>query len=265
MLAVCLVCLFSAQAQTVNETESSVILNEMTADVSIVLENQNKTFDGRIELELLDAENKIRAQAAQNVRIRNGKEIYKLTMPLGDLLQTLEDEIAWFRLHYKIADKEGFISLSELLKDIFELRVAAAENIFSGTNYRVRLRALQPFTKTPVKNVKIEGFVKVGIDTESDAGELKLKAKAETDGEGFAVLDFVIPQNMKLDDGDLTVTGRKNGVVREIEEDLETDEARGSVFLTIDKPLYQPGQSFNARGLYFDANNTVVSSSEFEF
>jgi hypothetical protein len=260
------VCVFSAGAQTVLETESSVILNETTADVSIVLENQNVTFDGVIELELLDAENKIRARAAQNAQIINGKETYKTKMPLGDLLKTAEDEIAWFRLHYKIGAAEGFISLSELLKDIFELRVAAAENIFSGTNYRVRVRALQPFTKTPVKNVKIEGNVKVGIDTESDKDELKLKAKAETDGEGFAVLDFVIPQNVKLDyDGDLTVTGRKNGIVREIDEDLETDEARGSVFLTTDKPLYQPGQSFNARGLYFDARNTVVSGNELEF
>jgi uncharacterized protein YfaS (alpha-2-macroglobulin family) len=38
-----------------------------------------------------------------------------------------------------------------------------------------------------------------------------------------------------------------------------------SVFLTTDKPLYQPGQAFNIRGLYMDANKTVISGGELEF
>ncbi|MCU1287953.1 MAG: putative rane protein [Acidobacteria bacterium] len=265
LLVVYLVCLFSVKAQIVRETDSSVILHETTADVSIVIDNPKKAFDGAIELVLLDAGNNIRARSARNLRIKQGRETYKLIVPLGDLMKTAGDDIAWFRLHYRAGQAEGFISLSEIIKDDFELRVAAAEDIFAGTIYRVRVRAFQPYTKIPVKNVKIEGGVKIELDTDADADELELKATAETDKEGFAVLDFKVSDGVRLDEGELKIKGRKNGIVREIEEDLETDNARGSIFLTTDKPLYQPGQSFNVRGLYFDASNTVVTNSELEF
>ena len=266
-VAVCLFALFSAHAQTVDETRSSIVFDGQTAQISIVLENANQAFDSKIELELLDAENKIRANASQNLTVEKGRENYKIALPIGDLLKTAEDKIAWFRLRYRIGENSGIISLSQLLRDVFELRVAAGENVFSGTNYRVRVRAIQPFTKTPVKNVKLEAALKLEIDTDADEDEINLTAKGETDGEGFAVLDFKIPENAKLDDdGELKITGRKNGIVREFEnDDLETPNNNGSLFLTVDKPIYQPGQTFNARALYFDQNSTVAADSELEF
>jgi uncharacterized protein YfaS (alpha-2-macroglobulin family) len=266
-VALCLMCLFSARAQTVIESESNIVFVDKTANVSVTLENSEQNSDGKIELELLDAQNRIRAGASQNLNLKKGKETYKIALPVGDLLTTAGDEIAWFRLHYRVGRAEGFISLSELLKDVFELRVAAGENVFSGANYRVRVRAIQPFTNEAVKNVKVEGELTLDIDTEADEDELKLKAKGETDSEGFAVLDFKIPEGAKLDDdGDLKITGRKNGIVREFENDeLETPNNEGSLFLTADKPIYQPGQSFNVRALYFDTTSTVVTDSELEF
>jgi hypothetical protein len=261
-----LVCLFSVEAQTVNEAESSVVLNDKSALVAIVVENAAKSFDGKIELEILDAANKVRAGAAQNLQIKSGKETYKIALPLGDLMRTAQNDIAWYRLHYRVGQTEGFVSLSELIKDVFELRVAAAGNISTGTNYRVRVRALHPFTQSPVTNVKIEGELKLDIETEADEDELIIKARGETDAEGFAVLDFKVPANVKIDDdGDLRITGRKNGVVREVDEDLESGEVRGSIFLTADKPIYQPGQLFNVRGLYFGADGTVVNGTELKF
>jgi len=267
IVVLCLVCLFSAPAQTVVETESSVVFGQTTVDVSIVLENPEADFDGGIELELLDAENKIRARAVQKLTVKRGRETYKIAIPVGDLLKTAEDEIAWYRLHYRVGKAEGLISLSELIRDVFELRIAAGESVFSGTNYRARVRAVQPFTKLPVKNVKIEGAMTLDIDTEADEDEIKLKAKSETDDQGFAVLDFKIPENVKLEDvDDFIITGRKNGIVREFENnDVEAAEKNGALFLTADKPLYQPGQTFNVRALYFDANSTVVADGELEF
>lgn len=267
-VALSLVCVFSARAQTVIENQSSVVFAEKTAQVSLVLENPDRRLDARIELELLDAENKIRAQSDQNLSIKRGREAYKIILPVGDLLTVDESEIAWFRLRYRVGKAEGLISLSELIKDVFELRVAAAEHVFTGTNYRARVRAIQPFTNLPVKNVKIKGELTLEIDTEADDDEIKLAAKGETDGEGFAVLDFKIPENVRLEDvGDFKITGRKNGIVREFDDDGELDvpSTDGSLFLTADKPIYQPGQSFNVRALYFDTNQTVVAGAELEF
>lgn len=266
LFVLCLVCLFSARAQTINEAESSIVLNEKTANISIAIENAAKAFDGKIELEILDAENKVRARASQNIQIKKGKETYQFAMPLGDLMRVSEDEIAWYRLHYRLGQAEGFVSLSELIKDVFELRVTASEKVLAGTNYIVHVRALHPFTKIPVKNVKIEAEFKLEIDTDADEDEIKLTAKGETDAQGFATLEFKVPANVKLDDdSDLRITGRKHGIVREVVEDLESEEIKGSVFLTADKPIYQPGQTFNVRGLYFDAAGTVVTGEELEF
>ena len=74
LVVLCLVCLFSAKAQTVNESESEISFNETSEDILLVIENPKQTFNGGIELELLDAENKIRAKSFQNAKIENGKK-----------------------------------------------------------------------------------------------------------------------------------------------------------------------------------------------
>src|SRR5262245_59948309 len=260
-----LVCAFSAAAQTVVESESSVVLNDKTAAVSLVIEAQ-KAAETRVDLALLDQNDVARASTVAAVHIKSGKTVHKITVPLGDLLKIADTEIGWYRLSYRIGQNAGIISLSELMKDVFDLRAAIAENVFAGMNYRVRVRTLHPFTKQPVKNVEVEGDLKLDLDTDADEDELHIKARAKTNGNGFAVLDFKIPEDAKLDDdGDLKLTARKNGVVREIDEDLDSDDEKGSALFTTDKPLYQPGQDFHIRGLFLDSNHTVEPDKEVEF
>ncbi len=264
LVVVCLLCLFSVKAQNVKESESSIIFNANLAKVSFVVENPADDYDDKIELEILDAEDVVRAKTSQNFRIERGKKTYKLTMPTGNLLETAADGIDWFRLRYRVGGKTGIISLSQLVKDIFELRIAATERIFAGMEYQVRVRAVSPAANVPVKKVKIEGELEIDL-REGSADDVDLSSNSETDSEGFAVLKFKIPSNVALDDVDLIVKGSKNGIVREVNEDLNTDENGGKIMLTTDKPLYQPGQDFKVRGLYFDANNTVVTNAELEF
>lgn len=265
LLVVCLACLFSANAQTVVETESSILFSEKTAEVSMVLKNSGGEFDSKIELEMLDAENKVRADKTQNLRIKQGRKTYKIEMPIGDLLTMATDGVDWFRLRYRVGETSGIVSLSQLVKNIFEIRIAAAERIYAGTTYQIRVRAVQPLNNLPVKKVKIEGELDIELDTEADENKIELKANGETDGEGFAVLEFKVPENLKIEDADIIVKGRKNGILRDIYEDLNTREQAGKILLTTDKPIYQPGQDFKVRGLYFDANNTVVTGAELEF
>ncbi len=271
LLVVCLVCVFSLRAQTVNENESNLSFFDKTANAAIVFENPANNFDGKISLEILDEKNEIKAQISQNTKFKRGKETYKITFPIGDLLKNAEEKISWYRLNYRISDasgnvkSNGIVSLSELLRDVFELRVAAAEYFFAGQTYRVKVRAVQPATNQPVKDVEIKGEFDIELDTDADEDEITLTSKSKTDGEGFATLDFKISPDLKISDADLTVTGTKNGIVRDIYEDLESPDSSGSVFLTTDKPIYQPGQDFKVRGLYFDKNNTVITQSDLEF
>ncbi len=261
------VCLFSVKAQTVNESESNIIFNETAAEISLAIENPKPSFDGKISLELLDAENLVRANASQNAKIENGKKSYKISMPLGDLMQKSENEIAWYRLHYRIGDAQGVISLSQIMRDIFELRVIATENLFSGMTYRSRIRALNPFTNKAVEGVRVTADIEVDLKSVDDQ-QLKLNASGETDADGFAVLDFQIPVEANLDDdGKIKVTGKKNGVVREAEEDLLPAPNDLNFLMLTDKPIYQPEQTLSVRGILMKGaeSKTVVAGAEVEF
>ncbi len=269
---VCLLSFFAVNAQKINETDSSMIFTETNADSVIVVENPEKSFDGKISLELLDENSFVRGRGIQNSRIKSGISSHQISFRIGELLKTAQGSVVWFRLSYRLTDEKGIecnsgiISVSELLKDNFELNVAAAENVYSGQTYRVRIRATHPITKLPVENVEIEGFLELELDTEADEDEITLQSKTKTDSDGFAVLDFKISPELKLDyDADLKIIGSKNGISIQIDEDLEIPDKSGSVFLTSDKPIYQPGQEFNIRALYFDNNNNVVTKSELEF
>lgn len=265
LVVVCLLCLFSAHAQNVLEKESSLKLSENSAEAAIVVENPAENIDAKIELEILDTKDKIQARKTQNLQIEKGKKTYKIPIEWNNWTAVSDQKLDWFRLHYRIGEREGFVSLSELVKDIFELRVITSEFIFQGKTQQIKVRAVHPVTGLPVKNVKLEGEIEIELDSEKDGDEITLKAKGETDGEGFALLSFKIPENIKIDEADLDITGRKNGIERSVYEDFREDSREGRVLLTTDKPIYQPEQDFKVRGLYFDADNTVVADSELEF
>ena len=268
----------AAKSQTnliVNEAKSNAVLLEKSANILLFLENPNKALASKITLELLDTNGKIRANTVKEAKIKKGSSVYKISLPLGDLMTKAEDEIGWYRLNYKISDSNdnlqtaGIVSFSEIIKDIFELRVSAPESVYAGMKYRARARAVHPFTGEPVKNVKIEGEINITIDTENDDDELKITAKSKTDADGFAILDFKIPAGIKIDYADsLNVTGSKYGLIREVSEDLEEAGDTDYVYLNTDKPIYQPGQVLNVRGIMLKSSpgeNSVVTDAELEF
>ena len=261
-----LVCAFSVVAQTVIEAESSLIINEKTADVSLTVVAGKRIAGIPVELRILDPEGKTRASVSQNIPVAAGKKKYKFAIPLGDIMSKASDEIAWWRLDYSFGATHGIVSVSELFRDDFDLRASAFQRVIAGEAMRLRVRSLNPFTERAVKGVAIDAELVLNLDTESDDDELKLKGTARTDGDGFAMINFKIPADLKLDgDPEIKITGQKNGVIRTIEEDLDEDDMQGSVILTTDKPLYQPAQTFNVRALLLDPNNTVVPNYELEF
>ncbi|HMS38849.1 MAG TPA: MG2 domain-containing protein, partial [Pyrinomonadaceae bacterium] len=267
LFAVCLVCLFSARAQVVLENESRIILNEKTADVFFTLENPNQTFDGKIELELLDTKDAVRSKISSPQKFKSGKETYKIILPLGDLMEKNTNEIAWFRLRYRVGALQGIVSLSQILREVFELRVIANDYLLSGMIYRSRIRATNPFTNEAVAGVKVNAELNLGLKGD-DEQKLKLAAEGETDGEGFAVLDFQIPIEAEFDDdGEIKITGRKNGVFREAIEELSNVGYDYTFLMLTDKPIYQPEQMLNVRGILLKGaeGKVVVPNTEVEF
>lgn len=266
-LAVCLACLFTARAQTVIESESNISFTENSADVSLTIENREQSFDAPIAVELVDAENKIRAVATQNAKIEAGKKAYKLTLPVGDLAQKNLDELFWYRLRYRVGTASGIVSLSQIIRDVFDLRVIANNQLLSGMNYRSRIRALNPFTNQPVAGVRVSADIALELKTDDDR-KLQLAAAGETDGEGFATLDFQIPIDVDFSgEGDIKVTGVKNGVTRLAEESLQLPGSDYDFLMFADKPIYQPEQILSVRGILMKGveSKTVVPGAEVEF
>ena len=264
----------SAQtAVTIDESKTNAVLTKKAAEISLAIGNSGENFDGEIFLELIDKNEQVRAKTSKIVKIKRGASNDKISLPFGDLMQTAQDDIGWFRLRYLLKTKNGnlqtagILSLSEIIKDIFELRVTSADSVFAGMNYRVRARAVHPFTDAPVRDVKVSGELTLDVDENDD--DFKLTAEAITDADGFAVLEFNIPAETNLNyDGDLKIKGSKYGIFREVEQDLDAIDRGMWFYINTDKPLYQPGQLLNVRGILLKdtfSENTIVNDAELEF
>lgn len=271
------VCAFSAAAQPgpkVIESESKLVFGEKTARFTLVAENPKGPNIYQYSVEIVDTKGKVVAKADNKggIALVRQKRAYRIDFPYGDTLKTASDELAWYRLRYDVGGTSGLISLSEILADDFELRVAAAENIVPGETYVARLRAVHSYRDEPISNVNVTATLKLDFDLtdeEQDRDdaeyEREIKVAGRTDRKGYLELRFKIPEGKKVEDADLLIRGIKGGIVREMDENVYDDDSRdASVLLTTDKPLYQPGQGFSVRALFLDANNLVLTNKELE-
>ncbi len=270
LFAAVLFCTIPAAAQTVNEAESSVAIDGQMAVVRLAVASDVDQAAVPASIELVDTADKVRSRATiSTVAVRNGKQTLEFRLPIGDVLAQKTEDIAWYRLRYTIGTATGVVSLSQMIRDLFEMRIIAAEYLFTGTTYRVRVRATQPFTGQPAAGVQTE--INVAFEAKGE-GEKKVKlgGEAVTDAEGIAVVDLAIPVDAPLgtgSDGEIKVIGRKNGIVREGRQDLRTPGQNVTFLAMADKPIYQPEQVLNFRGILMVGAEakTVQTDTEIEF
>ncbi len=268
LCVIVLLCSFAAHSQTVFEPESTVRIEEKTAFVFLSVRAESDSGSIPALVELIDSDSTVKGQSlTRTVAIRTGVQTLEFRIPIGEIELSTSEDIAWYRLRYKIGNSSGIISMSEMLADLFELRVIASSNLLAGMTYRVRMRAINPFTGRPAGGVSISTVVDLDLLGDGDQ-VLKLSGSAETDGDGFAVIDLLIPTETKLDgDGVIRVTGRKNGMVREAKQDLMALKDDVQFLLMTDKPIYQPEQMLNVRGILMKGGEgkVALADSEVEF
>lgn len=258
-VAVCLFLISVAQAQTnlrVDETETKAVFTLNQLRTSIVAENPAQSFAANMRLEVLDADDKILAQTETREKIKRGRQT--LEIPLEFALAPDANNLLWYRLRYSIVQENssnsasGIVSLSEIMPELYELQIVASENFYAGMRLRAHVIAVHPLTKKPIKNVNLTGEVVLDLDTNAAEDKLRINAAAKTNDEGYATLDFEIPQTAKLDDdGEIKIRGEKNGITREAGEDLNASK-ESRVYLMLDKPIYQPNQKLYVRGLFLN-------------
>jgi hypothetical protein len=261
---------FAAYSQHVNEAASEVVLDGQSAIIRLSVNSERSRQNVPVSLELIDTNAAVTSTESRTIpSLGGGRQIVEFRLPIDKALERPNDDLAWYRLRYRVGESAGIVSLSQLLRDLFELRVIASDLIMSGMVYRARIRALNPFTQKPAVGVRLETTLALELESDSDKDdELKLKAAGETDADGYSIIDFEIPAEAKLDgDGKITVTGRLGGLVREASEDIDTMSSDVQVLSMTDKPLYQPGQMLNVRGIVMKGGEakTVLGGVEVEF
>jgi hypothetical protein len=278
-----LVCLLAAHlssatsALRVDESRIRVSLDGAQTRVTLGVENgTGRAFPARIQIELLDPHERVRASAAADVKVGRGANSFNvpLDLPFSGLLEAEQKEFPWYRHRYRltpsppaegVAPLAGVVSLSEVTPDLFELRVVSSRKARAGSTLRARVRTANPVTGRPVKGVAVTAELK--LDSDEKKGEQKgaPRAAAATDGEGFAVLDFKLPPGVENEtDVDLTVTARRGGLVEEAETNVSVEQ-QPRVLLTTDKSLYQPGQTLHMRALVFDPSEHAAAAEDVAF
>ena len=276
-----LVCLFlavAARAQTavsVGEAETRAFFADEKLQINLMIENKAARNPANINVEILDETDKIVARGEKSATLEKGKKTEIIALTFAE--KPSVNQMLWYRLRYTVAARNssptGIVSLSEIMPELFELRVAASAKVFAGQNYIARVYAFHPTKFQPVGGVKLDAEIKLEL-VGDEKDELKVTATGETDADGLATLAFQIPPDAKLsggyDSGEIKVTGEKNSLKGFAEDDLRGEENYKMVYINTDKPLYQPNQKIYIRGLalqrnFAAASRRVIAGSDLEF
>lgn len=259
----------------VNEAATKFLLEERRTGASLVVENPlGSDVQARVRVELVDPQGRVRSSAEREEIIKRGTAT--LFIPLSFQLSSLKDEersqFIWYRLRYRIAPKdssdaaakplEGVLSLSKITPDLFEVHVAGSAYSREGARYHARVRTAHPLDRHGVEGVRVEAEIKIEDDEKTQP--TILKAAGVTNTEGYATLDFNLPQTIKTDDAEITVIARRGLLIQEATDTIHFDQL-SRIFISTDKPLYQPGQMLHARALIFSPSMKALAHEGMPF
>lgn len=267
VLVVCLLCAFSAAGQRVIEPVSTAVFRDGVITAELVVDS-SEAARVRVYADIIDQRDFVHSKSperTESLAAGQQKVIFNFPVERDGILAN--DDLTWHRVRYRIGDTTGIISLSQMIADLFELRIIASDNLLAGMNYRVRVRALHPFTGQASSGVAVNAKLELQLKG-NDAPEMELNGTGMTNAEGFAVIDFPLPAEAQLEgDAEIHVIGAKNGIVRDAEDDLQTLSNDVQIIALTDKPIYQPEQTVNVRGILLKGSEakTVLAGSLVEF
>jgi len=187
---------------TIDEAATRFLINNDSASVLLSVNNSaGDNLTVRIQLEVLDSEDRIKAKVEQVADLGSGAKTFTLPVPFNPLKLDSNERrrLLWYRLHYRVIPvhstehlADGLVSLSEITPDLFEVRLATSEVVREGGGYFARVQAIHPITRRPANEVAIDAEVTL----EDDNGRsVKLRTSGVTDATGYVRLDFRLPHS----------------------------------------------------------------------
>ncbi|HEX6728836.1 MAG TPA: MG2 domain-containing protein [Pyrinomonadaceae bacterium] len=248
----------------IDERATTISFEQLAPTVSLAVENgSGNAMAATVRLELLTPSDTAVGTIEQKLTIAKGKQKLKLPLPLvsRDLLEK-EPQILWYRLHYKLTELsdqvlpvEGLISISQLMTDLFELRVAVSGAAREGMKYHARVRAIHPLSERPVSDVNVYGMVTLG----ESGTDLALTDSGHTNRAGYVDLEFQLPKILDSNDVRLSIEGTRGLLIVKTEKEIDVI-TQPYVLVSTDKPLYQPGQTLHARATVLSTGKRAVPS-----
>ncbi len=245
-------------ALEVDERATRLNFDGDKATVSLAVNNAGtRSLSAQVKIDIIDPSNVIVASSQTTATLEAGANIVRTELEVN-----VSHTLLWDRVRYSVIPLppgdarpvEGVISASEITPDIFALETIKPGIIDEGRHCRIRVRAAHPVSSRPLANVNITAEIKF------DELPAPLKAEGVTDDEGYSVCDFDLPQHLKSD-GEITVTGSRNGLTDEAEGTLRVNRA-ARVAINTDKTLYQPGQSLHLRAILLDPSKRAMPATE---
>ncbi len=258
---------FAQSGITVNEAAIRIQLAGEGVQVDLPVQNATAlgAVTANVSLELLNLQGVVVSQAAQPLVFPPGKTRLKIALPpIAQTPKADASDLVWFRLRYSVtatapggaAGKSvgGIISASEATPELFELHVAGSFSVKPGSSGTLVVRAVHPVTLRPIEGVKVQATLDVG----SDDGKTLPTKEAMTDRRGFATLSFSLPSEIRTNQIQIRVTGKKGNLSAQADGEIAGQNS-AAVRLSTDKSLYQPGQTVHVRLMAFDPNNRALA------
>ncbi len=202
----------------------------------------------KVRAEIVDRRENTRMVASGESVTGPGKGEVVISAPFDlSSAETNSDHAFAYRLRYRIDPIEpdrfkpltGLVSLPRICPGLFKLALDIPSESVVGQPLEIRVQTFNPVTGLPVGNVQVEASLRL---EKSDEAPIQ---RSVTDGQGLAVLRFPGPPG-PVDR--VKVVGRVGDFSNWATESFSS-ERRPEILLSLDKPLYQPGQRLRARVL----------------
>lgn len=254
----------SEQPVTVLEPRVTVTVQPDSLEVTLPLRSTAIGLDLRVQVELVDPADVVRATGESTVHTAAGSNSTSVRLHLPNTKENiknrLEEDLLWSRIRYRVTSAtepeplaEGTLALAAAAPDLFEIEVARGHRAIRGQEYRMRVHTGNPVTRHPVPDVAV--FAKL----RPPAPASPIVVSATTNANGDAVLLIPFPEALDEDSTEVEVEAKKNGAVRKESYDVYLDRNE-RVILSTDKSLYQPGQQLHVRMMAFSEDRKALAA-----
>jgi hypothetical protein len=228
----------------------------------------NKPATGTFAFELLDEKNWVCGSLTGTFSEQPGETVETLEWPAAKLPGNSPSQLGWYRLLYiffpsadsKLPVTGGIVQFGRMMRDGFELRMAAAGKVEPGTQYPVRLRVLGSPEGKPLPRQAIQVTMEIGDDDKKPA-----KRRATTDSAGNASVTFELPKKPEDQKGEITATVTRGAFEEQATIRFEfPSPPPPKITISTDKPLYQPGQTVHVRMMALGPDKRALAGKKID-